>query len=111
MVDSVLARTAAVQGIATNATYAAVYTAAPTGGTAGTELAGVARQPLSWATPSNGQSTATATFTGFGAGAVVAGTGFHSAVTAGNYYGGTGITSRTMQVGDTLTVTYTLSAS
>lgn len=111
MVDSTLGKNAALAGLIAKATYAALYAAAPAGGNAGTELAGVARKALTWSTPTAGQATATATFTGFADGAVTAGSGFHDALTAGSYFGGTSITSRTMQSGDSLTVTYTLTAS
>lgn len=103
-------KTAAASGFTGAAPFAAIYSTVPSG-TAGTELAGVARQPLTWTPGAAGVATASATFTGFAAGAAVAGAGFHSALTGGNYISGGGITARTMQVGDTITVNFTYTQS
>jgi hypothetical protein len=109
--DGTAGKNAAAQGFIGQATYGAVYSAAPTGGAQGAELSGVARQALTWGTVTNGVATAVATFSGFASGATVAGAGMHTAVTSGTYLSGGSITSRTMQTGDTLQVTFTVTFS
>lgn len=92
------------------ATHGAVYTTAPTGGTAGTEPTGgtpaYARKPLTWSAPSNGVITASATFD-LAAGTTLLGSGLHDALTAGNFIDGKSETSTNFPIQDTVTVNYT----
>lgn len=97
----------------TAATHAALYSTVP-GASAGTELSGgspaYARKPLSWSAPSSGAITASATFD-VGSGSTVAGAGVHTALTAGTYLDGAGVTSQSFASQGTysLTLTYTQS--
>lgn len=95
------------------ATHGAIYTTAP-GATAGTEPSGgtpaYARKPLTWGAPSNGLITATATFD-VPTGTTIVGAGVHSALTAGNYLDGGGLTSQAFNSQGTMTVTYTYQQS
>jgi hypothetical protein len=96
---------------ATDSPFGALYSTVP-GAAAGTELTGgtpaYARKALTWSAPANGVITATATFD-VASGSTVAGAGIHSAVTAGTYTDGTGVTSQTFASQGTyaLTLTYT----
>ena len=95
---------------ATAATHAALYSTAPSGGAAGTELSGgspaYARKAISWSAPTNGVITATVVFD-VPSGATVAGTGVHSAITAGNFLDGTSLTSQAFASQGTYTVNLT----
>lgn len=97
----------------TRATHAALTTTVP-GTAAGTEIAGVARQPLSWSVAANGAITASVTFTGIPAGTVVAGAQTMDALTGGNYVEGGAVPTATYPAGGAagkydLTVTFTQS--
>jgi len=96
-----------------SATHAALFTTAPTGTTAGTEVTGgspaYARKALSWTAGAvDGSVTATATFD-VPAGATVAGAGLYTAITGGTYLDGATVTSQAFaaQGTYTLTITYT----
>lgn len=91
-------RSALANAYGTNAPWAGLYSTAG-GATAGTELTGgsppYARKAVTWGGAGSG-NTNTATIPAFDvpAGGTVAGGGFHSAVTAGNYMDGGGLTSQ-----------------
>lgn len=97
---------------AADALYGALFTTAP-GASAGTEVTGgspaYARKPLSWSAPSGGVITASATFDV--PACTVVGTGVYSAATAGTYLDGNTVTSVTFSTQDTVTVTFTFTAS
>lgn len=101
----------ATTGYTTPATHGALYTTTP-GATAGTEVTGgsYARKPLTWGAPTNGVSTATATFD-IPAGTTVVGTGLHTALTGGTYIDGVTVTSQTFSVAGQATVTFTYTQS
>jgi hypothetical protein len=98
---------------AADALYGALFTTAPSGGTAGTEVTGgtpaYARKALSWSAPSNGVITASATFDV--PACTVVGTGVYSAATAGTYLDGNTVSSVTFPTQDTVTVTFTFTQS
>src|SRR4051812_14085265 len=91
-------RSALANAYGTNAPWAALYSTAG-GASAGTELTGgspaYARKAATWGGAGAG-NTNTATIPAFdvASGATVAGAGFHSAVTAGTYMDGGGVTSQ-----------------
>lgn len=95
----------------TSATHGALYSTTP-GASAGTELTGgapaYARKALSWT--SNAPKTASATFD-VASGSTVAGAGVHSAITAGTYYDGAGLTSQAFASQGTYTVTFNYTQS
>jgi hypothetical protein len=113
-------QTAAMKNILSNAykgaaTYAALFTSAPTGGvypTAGTEPSGgspaYARILISWGSSSSGVVSGTATFN-VPTGVTIQGAGLFDAVTAGTYYDGVQVTSQAFASQGTyaLTVTFT----
>lgn len=109
--DATAGRSDAATGFTTGATHAAVYSTAPSGGTAGTAITGVARQPITWSAVTDGVATANATFSGFPNNTTVAGAGVHSALTGGTYKSGGPITQRTLLTGDTLTLTLSITVS
>lgn len=94
------------------ASHAALYTTVPTS-TAGTEVTGgapaYARKPLTWGSSTAGVVSATAVTFDVPTGTTVAGAGVHSAITAGTYYDGSGVTSQAFASQGTysLTLTYT----
>lgn len=93
-------------------TFMAVYTTAP-GAAAGTEPTGgtpaYARKPITW-TVSGSTTTASATFD-IPAGVTIVGFGLHSAVTAGSYYDGAGVTSQAFASQGQFTITATFTES
>lgn len=98
---------------ATATPFQALYSTAPTT-SAGTELTGgtpaYARKATAWtAQPANPIST-TGTFD-VASGSTVAGTGFHSAATAGNYLDGVALTSQTFSSQGTYAATVTVTVS
>lgn len=101
-------------GYTPNAPYGGLSTTAP-GGTAPTEVTGgspaYARKPLSWGAPAASASTATAAVFDVASGVTVVGFTIHSAVTAGTYLDGVGITSTAFSSQGTLTVTPTYTQS
>lgn len=104
-------RSALANAYGTNAPWAALYSTAG-GSSAGTELTGgspaYARKSVSWG-GAGATNTNTATIAAFdvASGSTVAGAGFHSASTAGNYMDGGSVTSQSFSSQGT----YTLSAS
>lgn len=92
----------------TNAAYGAVYTDVPSS-TAGTEPTGgspaYARKALTWSGPTNGVTSASATFD-IPASTTIAGAGLHSAATAGTYYDGASVTSQPFASQGTYSVTF-----
>lgn len=95
----------------TNAPYMAVYSTVPAG-SAGTEPTGgspaYARKPVTWGSASGGSISATQVVFDIPSGFTVAGGGFHSAVTAGNYMTGFSLTSQTFNSQGTYAVTPTV---
>jgi hypothetical protein len=110
-INGQLMRTALANAYGTNAPWAALYSTVP-GASAGTELSGgspaYARKAATWGGAGSG-NTNNATIPAFdvASGSTVAGAGFHSAVTAGNYMDGGAVTSQPFSSQGT----YTLSAS
>jgi hypothetical protein len=94
-----------------SAAYGSVYTTAP-GATQGTEPTGgspaFARKALTWG--ANNAGTAVATFD-IPASTTIVGAGVHSAVTAGTYYDGVGLTSQAFASQGTYQVTFTYTQS
>lgn len=94
------------------ATYAALYTTAPSA-TQGTEPSGgspaYARKSLTWGSSSNGVVSATAVTFDVPSGATIVGAGVHTAITAGTYLDGASVTSQAFASQGTyqLTITYT----
>lgn len=94
------------------ATHASVYTTAP-GASQGTEPTGgapaFARKALSWGASAAGVVTAPAVTFDIPTGTTIVGAGVHSAITAGTYYDGAGVTSQAFASQGTyaLTLTYT----
>jgi hypothetical protein len=107
-------RTALATAFGANAPYMALYSTVPSGA-AGTELTGgapaYARKALTWGTAAASVITATAVVFDVPSGATVAGGGFHTAVTAGNYQTGFSVTSQTFASQGTYTVTPTYTQS
>lgn len=106
-------KTSLAASYAALATHGAVYTTAP-GAAAGTEPVGgtpaYARKALTWTPGAAGVTSASATFD-VPAGTTVAGSGLHSALTAGNYIDGKTETSVNFPTQDTVTVTFTYTQS
>ena len=96
----------------TDTPYAALYTTAPSGGVAGTEVSGgsYARQAISWGAAAGGAVTASVTFN-VPAGNTILGAGVHSAITAGNYLDGAAVTSQNFASAGTYTLTLTYTQS
>lgn len=100
---------------AARATHATVTSTVP-GSAAGTEIAGVARVPITWSTASggSGQITGTVEVTGIPAGSTVQGASLHTALTGGTYVDGGAIPTVTYPAGGgtgkyQVTFTYTQS--
>jgi hypothetical protein len=95
---------------ATAAAWMAAYTTAP-GASAGTEPTGgspaYARKAPTWGGPSSGVVTAPAVPFDIPSGNTIVGTGFHSAVTAGNYLDGASVTSQAFASQGTYSITPT----
>jgi len=95
------------------ALYGALYTTAP-GATQGTEPTGGApaysRKSLSWSASASGVTSATSTFD-VPSGTTVVGAGVHSAVSAGTYYDGAGVTSQVFASQGTYQLTLTFTAT
>lgn len=91
-----------------DAVYATLFSTAPSGGTPGTEVAGITRQAVTWGAASGGQVTATVTFSSLSS-ATIAGAGLYSASTGGNYLDGGSVPSVTVTGSYTLTLTFTQS--
>lgn len=97
------------------ATFAALYSTAPSGTNPGTELSGgspaYARKSLTWAAGGvDGVITATAVFD-VPTGATVAGAGVHTAAIAGTYLDGVSVTSQAFSSQGTYTVNFTYTQS
>ena len=94
------------------ATHAALYSTVP-GATAGTELTGgspaYGRKAAGWGAAANGVISTGALVFDVASGSTVAGFGLHTALTAGTYLDGAGLTSQpfSSQGTYTLTITYT----
>lgn len=112
-VQTVTQRNNLAAAYGTNATHGAVYTTVP-GATAGTEPTGgspaYARKPMGWSTPSASAISGSPVFD-IPSGTTIAGFGVHTALTAGVYLDGTGVTSQpfSSQGSYTSTATYTQS--
>ena len=112
MVQSTAMKDLLVNAYKAAATHAAMYTTAP-GASAGTEPSGgspaYARKVIAWGATSSGSSTATPVVFDIPSGTTVVGGGVHSAITAGTYYDGGGVTSQPFasQGTYTLTLSYT----
>jgi hypothetical protein len=111
LIQTAVKKNTLASAYATDSPFGGLFSTVP-GASAGTELTGgapaYARKALSWSAPSNGVITTTATFD-VASGSTVAGAGIYSAVTAGTYTDGTGVTSQTFASQGTyaLTLTYT----
>lgn len=96
------------------ATHGALTTTAP-GGTTGTEVSGgspaYARKALSWGSSTAGVVSATAAVFDVPASTTVVGFEVFSAITAGTYLDGVGITSQTFASQGTYTITPTFTQS
>ena len=103
-------RNALANAYGANAPFAALYSTAG-GASAGTEITGgtpaYARKAVTWSNATASVTTATIAAHDVPSGATVAGAGFHSAVTAGNYMDGGAVTSQAFSSQGT----YQLSAS
>jgi hypothetical protein len=90
--------------------WLAVYSTVP-GVTAGTELVGgvlpYARKAANWGAPANSAVVGAPAAHDIPSGATAAGVGFHTAVTAGTYLDGAGVTSMTFSSQGTLAITPT----
>lgn len=108
-IQTVTQRNTLVTAYTNAATHGALYSTVPST-TAGTELTGgtpaYARKPLSWSAASASASTVSATFD-VASGSTVAGTGLHTALTAGTYLDGVALTSQAFASQGTYAVTYT----
>jgi hypothetical protein len=96
-----------------DATYGALFTTAPSGGSAGTEVTGgspaYARKALTWTAGATGVATASATFDV--PACTVVGTGVYTASTGGTYLSGNTVTSAIFSTQDTVTVNFTITIS
>ncbi len=86
---------------------ARLYSTVPSGGNAGTAIAGASVAATGWSTPANGVTTKTVTFN-VPAGATVAGAGVHDS--GGNFLDGGAVTSQAFATAGTydLTITFTV---
>lgn len=113
-IQTVAMRNLLVDAYKNAALYGAVYTTAPTS-TAGTEPSGgapaYARKSITWGTTASSANTATAIPFDIPSGTTIVGFGLHSAVTAGTYYDGVGVTSQAFASQGTYTVTPTYTQS
>lgn len=113
-IQTVTMRNALATAYATNATHMALYSTVPTT-TAGTELTGgapaYARKVSNWAAASASAVVATPVAFDVASGSTVAGIGFHTAITAGTYLDGVGVTSQAFASQGTYTVTATYTQS
>ena len=95
-IQTVTQRNTLATAYGTAATHAALYSTVP-GASAGTELTGgspaYARKAITWGAAAASAITATVTFD-VPSGATVAGAGVHTAITAGTYLDGAGVTSQ-----------------
>ncbi len=113
-VQTVTMRNSLATKYAVDATHAALYTTVP-GATAGTEVTGgtpaYARKALTWGAAAASAVTVTPAAFDVPSGTTIAGAGVHTAVTAGTYLDGAGVTSQAFasQGTYTLTLTYTQS--
>ena len=99
-------KNALASAYAAQATHGALYTTVP-GAASGTEIVGgtYARKPLAWGAPANGVITATAVFD-VPTGVTIAGSGVHSAITAGAYLDGGSLPSQPFNSPGTYTETF-----
>src|SRR4051794_13214446 len=113
-IQTVTMRNALVDAYKAQGTFVAVYSTVPTT-TAGTEPTGgapaYARKASNWGTTATSAATAAPAAFDIPSGFTVAGVGFHSAVTAGNYLDGTSVTSQPFNSQGTYTVTATYTQS
>lgn len=97
------------QAYANAALYGAAYTTAA-GASAGTEPPGgspaYARKSLAWGAPSNGVTSAAATFD-IPSGQTIVSAGVHTALTAGTYLDGANVTSQVFSSQGTYALTFT----
>lgn len=112
-IQTVTQRNSLATAYGTAATFGAVYTTAP-GGTAGTEPSGgspaYARKALSWGAASSSAVSVTVTFD-IPASTTIVGAGVHTALTAGTYLDGAGVTSQAFATQGTYQLTYTYTQS
>lgn len=98
-IDNVATRNALVDYFTSISPYGALFSTAPSGGSAGTELTGgspaYARKPITWPAAASGASTGSTLTFDVPSGATVAGFGYYSALTAGTYRAGVGLTTQT----------------
>lgn len=113
-INTVTQRNNLATAYATNATYMALYSTVP-GASAGTELTlgspAYARRASNWAAASASAVVASPAAFDVASGSTVAGIGFHTAITAGTYLDGVGVTSQAFSSQGTYTVTATYTQS
>lgn len=107
--DTATAKNAAVDGLKAKITHIAVFSSAASG-SAGTELSGVARKPVTWGSSTNGVVTGSVDLTGFPAGSGIQSWGGFDALTGGNFIQGGALTPTRsgLQPTDVVTVPVTL---
>lgn len=105
-IQTALMRGKLVDAYKAAATYTTLTSNAPTT-TAGTEVAGITRQPSNWGATAASAATAAPAAFAIGSGQTVAGVQFMDAASAGNYLDGVGVTSQAFSSAGTYTVTAT----
>jgi hypothetical protein len=95
-----------------DAAYVALFTTAPSGGTAGTEVSGgtYARVAAGWSAPSSGVITGSVTIN-VPTGVTINGVGLYTAATGGTYVDGVTVTSQNFASAGTYTVALTYTQS
>ena len=109
-IQTVTLRNLMVDQYKAQCTHVALYSTVPAA-SAGTELTGgspaYARRVANWGATASSAATASPAAHDVPSGATVAGAGFHSAITAGNYLDGGSVTSQAFASQGTYTVTAT----
>jgi hypothetical protein len=107
--DTATAKNAAVDGLKAKITHIAVFSTAAAG-SAGTELTGVLRRPVTWGASSSGVATGSVDVTGFPAGSSIQSWGGFDASTGGNFIQGGALTPTraSLQPTDVVTIPVTL---
>lgn len=107
--DTDTAKNAAVDGLKAKITHIAVFTGTAAG-TAGTELTGVVRKPITWGSSTKGVVTGSVDTSGFPAGSTIQSWGGFDAATGGNFIQGGSLSPKRdgLQPTDVVTVPVTL---
>lgn len=109
-IQTVTERNSLVAKYVADCTYATLTSTVP-GASAGTELSGITRQASNWGAVASSAATASPAAFAVASGQTVAGFQFMSAVTAGNYLDGVGVTSQAFSSAGTYTATATYTQS